>query len=139
MRASGRRPQAGSVHVQRNVKPRDLGDRPACLPLAVLFWSGAALIAFGPVLLRALLSVARSLLSVAWAQPTAPWAEPTTELAAWARVAMFQVGIVAVVLTPVYFAPGIRRLARAARLALLGPLAAAIAPAVLVCLSHPLA
>ncbi|MFF8196607.1 hypothetical protein ACF05L_38405 [Streptomyces bobili] len=112
------------MNVRRNVKPRDLGDGPACLPLAVLFWSGAALIAFGPVLLLTLLSAA--------------WAQPMAGLAAWARVAMFQVGTIAVLLTPVYFAPGIRRLARAARFALLGPPAAAIALAVLFCLYRTL-
>jgi hypothetical protein len=124
MPPSGRRPQAGSVNVQRNVKPRDLGDWPACLPLAVLFWSGAALIAFGPVLVLTLLAAA--------------WAQPMTAQVAGARLAMFQVGTIAVLLTPVYFAPGVRRLARAARFALLGPLAAAIALAVLACLYRTL-
>lgn len=124
MPPSGRRPQAGSVNVQRNVKPHDLGDRPACLPLAVLFWSGAALIAFGPVLLLTLFSVV--------------WAQPMAAQVAGARLAMFQVGTIAVLLTPVYFAPGVRRLARAARFALLGPLAAAIALAVLACLYRTL-
>ncbi|MGW1916502.1 hypothetical protein ACWCQS_38785 [Streptomyces sp. NPDC002076] len=36
-------------------------------------------------------------------------------------------------LIPLYFAPGIRRLARSARYALLGPLATAIVLAVLLC------
>ncbi|OQD54478.1 hypothetical protein BM536_021130 [Streptomyces phaeoluteigriseus] len=112
------------MNVRRNVKPRDLGDWPACLPLAVLFWSWAALIAFGPLLLL-------TLLSAAWAQPMREWS-------AWARVTLFQVGGVAAVLTPLYFAPGIRRLARAARFALLGLPAAAVALAVLVCLHHTL-
>ncbi|GGW83988.1 MULTISPECIES: hypothetical protein [Streptomyces] len=112
------------MNVQRNVKPHDLGDRPACLPLAVLFWSGAALIAFGPVLLLTLFSVA--------------WAQPMAAQVAGARLAMFQVGTIAVLLTPLYFAPGVRRLARAARFALLGPLAAAIALAVLACLYRTL-
>ncbi|MFD5256242.1 hypothetical protein ACFWM5_25820 [Streptomyces bobili] len=108
------------MNVRRNVKPHDLGDWPACLPLAVLFWSGAALIAFGPALLLTLFSVA--------------WAQPIAAQVAGARSAMFQIGPGAVLLTPLYFAPGVRRLARAARFALLGPLAAAIALAVLVCL-----
>ena len=125
MPLSGRRRQAASVNVQRNVKPRDLGDLPACLPLAVLFWSWAALIMFGPVLLLAVLSAA--------------WAQPMPELAPWARVSLLQAGIAATVLTPLYFASGIRRLARAARFALLGPLAAAIALAVLLCVDRPLA
>lgn len=51
---------------------------------------------------------------------------------------MLQVGTIAVLLTPLYFAPGVRRLARAARFALLGPLAAAIALAVLACLYRTL-
>ncbi|GHD81280.1 MULTISPECIES: hypothetical protein [Streptomyces] len=108
------------MNVTRNVKPRDLANWPACRFLALFFWSWAALITFGPILLLAVLSVA--------------WMQPLTSVIPLAKVTVLQVGLIAAVLTPLYFAPGIRRLARSARFALLGPLAGAIALAVLLCL-----
>jgi hypothetical protein len=120
MSPSGRRLQAGSVNVTRNVKPRDLADWPACRFLALFFWSWAALITFGPVLLLAVLSVA--------------WMQPLTSVIPLTKVTVLQVGLIAAVLTPLYFAPGVRRLARSARFALLGPLAGVIALAVFLCL-----
>jgi hypothetical protein len=120
MSPSGRRLEAGSVNVTRNVKPRDLADWPACRFLALFFWSWAALITFGPVLLMAVLSVA--------------WIQPLTSLIPLTKVTVLQVGLIAAVLTPLYFAPGVRRLARSARFALLGPLAGVIALAVFLCL-----
>ncbi|MFJ9739295.1 hypothetical protein [Streptomyces sp. NPDC101166] len=106
------------MNVTRNVKPRDLADSPACRRLAVFFWSCAALVTFGPVLLLAVLSVA-------WAHPLIP--------AGSVKVTGIQVALTAAVLTPLYFAPGIDRLARSARLALLGPAAVVIVLAVLLC------
>lgn len=108
------------MNVTRNVKPRDLADWPACRFLALIFWSWAALITFGPVLLMAVLSVA--------------WIQPLTSLIPLTKVTVLQVGLIAAVLTPLYFAPGVRRLARSARFALLGPLAGVIALAVFLCL-----
>ena len=123
MPPSGRPLQAGSVNVTRNVKPRDLADWPACRFLALFFWSGAALITFGPLLLLAVLSVA--------------WMQPMTSVVPLTKVAALQVGLTAAVLAPLYCAPGIRRLARSARLALLGPLAGAIALVLFLCLGRP--
>lgn len=71
----------------------------------------------GPVLLQAVLCVA--------------WAQPLTPVVPRLEVAAVQIGLTAVVLAPLYFAPGVCRLARSARWALLGPLAAVIALAVL--------
>ncbi|GAA2577516.1 hypothetical protein GCM10010424_23150 [Streptomyces lienomycini] len=51
-----------------------------------------------------------------------------------AKTLALRIGLTAAVLTPLYHAPAVRRLCRAARFALLGPLAAAIAPAVRLCL-----
>ncbi|MGW7045219.1 hypothetical protein ACWGDT_21480 [Streptomyces avermitilis] len=107
------------MNVTRNVKPRDLADWPACRYLALFFWSWATLITFGPVLLLAVLSVA--------------WMQPLASVVPSAKATVIQVGLAAAVLTPVYFAPGISRLARSARFALLGPLAVAIVLAVLLC------
>ncbi|MET9505757.1 hypothetical protein ABZY42_29200 [Streptomyces sp. NPDC006622] len=111
------------MNVKRNVEPHGLGDWAGWFPLAVLFWSWAALLVFGPVVLLAVLSAA--------------WAQPMTSLAPWARVAVLQVGVTAAVLAPLRFAPGVRRLARPARFASLGFLAGAVAPAVLLCLDLP--
>lgn len=86
MSPSGRRLQAGSVNVTRNVKPRDLADWPACRFLALFFWSWAALITFSPVLLLAVLSVA--------------WMQPLTSVIPLAKVTVLQVGLIAAVLTP---------------------------------------
>lgn len=44
-----------------------------------------------------------------------------------AKTLALRIGLTAAVLTPLYHAPAVRRLCRAARFALLGPLAAAIA------------
>ncbi|MFF4551050.1 hypothetical protein [Streptomyces sp. NPDC001435] len=107
------------MNVTRNVKPRDLADWPACRFLALFFWSWVALITFGPVLLLAVLSVA--------------WMQPLTSVIPLTRVTALQVGLIAAVVTPLYFAPGIRRLVRSARFALLGPLAGAIALTVFLC------
>ncbi|MFH9012487.1 hypothetical protein ACH4C6_13990 [Streptomyces sp. NPDC017943] len=107
------------MSVTRNVKPRDLADWPACRYLALFFWSWATLITFGPVLLLAVLSVA--------------WMQPLTSVVPSAKVTVLQVGLTAVVLTPLYFAPGIGRLARSARFALLGLVAIAIVLAVFLC------
>ncbi|MGW2614416.1 hypothetical protein [Streptomyces sp. NPDC001500] len=107
------------MNVTRNVKPRDLADWPACRYLALFFWSWATLITFGPVLLLAALSVA--------------WMQPLTSMVPSAKVTVIQVGLTAAVLVPVYFAPGIGRLARSARFALLGPVAIAIVLTVLLC------
>lgn len=120
MSSAGRRRQAGSVNVTRNAEPRDLADWPACRFFALFFWSWAALITFGPIFLLAVLSVA--------------WMQPLTSVIPLAKVTVLQVGLIAAVLTPLYFAPGIRRLARSARFALLGPLACGIALAVFLCL-----
>ncbi|MEU0677600.1 hypothetical protein ABZ330_32855 [Streptomyces sp. NPDC006172] len=106
------------MNVTRNVKPRNLADSQACCSLAVLFWTCAALITFGPVLLLAVLSVA-------WAHPLMP--------AALMRVTLIQVALTAAAITPLYFASGVNRLAHSARLALLGPAAIAIALTVLLC------
>lgn len=108
------------MHVTRNVKPHDLADWPACRFLALFFWSWAALITFGPILLVAVLSIA--------------WMQPLTWVAPQTKVSALQDGLTAAVLTPLHFAPGIRRLARSARFALLGSLAGAIALAVFFCL-----
>ena len=113
------RPQAGPMNVTRNVKPRGLADRPACRCLALFFWGWATLLTFGPVLLLAVLSVA--------------WMQPLTSVVPSVKVTVIQVGLTAAVLTPLYFAPGIVRLARSARFALLGSFAATIALAVLLC------
>ncbi|MFI8951983.1 hypothetical protein ACIGO6_36510 [Streptomyces sp. NPDC053750] len=110
------------MNVTQNVKPRDLADWPACRFLALFFWSGVSLITFGPVLLLAVLSVA--------------WMQPLTPVISLARVTVLQVGLIAAVVTPLYFGPGIRRLARSARFALLGPLAGAMALAVFLCHGH---
>lgn len=104
------------MNVTRNVKPRDLADWPACRYVALFFWSWATLIAFSPVLLLAILSIA--------------WMQPLTSVVPSAKITVIQVGLTAAVLTPLYFAPGIGRLARVARFALLGPLAVAIVLAV---------
>ncbi|MFF3740483.1 hypothetical protein [Streptomyces sp. NPDC002566] len=104
------------MNVTRNVKPRDLADSQACRCLAVFFWAWAALITFGPVLLL-------TALSVAWAQPLIR--------ADSVKVTVLQVALTAAVATPLYFAPGIARLARSARLALLGPAAIAVTLTVL--------
>ncbi|MFF6995813.1 hypothetical protein ACFY93_12770 [Streptomyces sp. NPDC008313] len=108
------------MNVTRNVKPRDLADWPACRYLALFFWSWATLITFGPTLLMAVLSVA--------------WMQPLTSVVPSAKVTVIQVGITSAVLTPLYFAPGINRLARSARFALLGPLAVTVILVVLLCL-----
>ncbi|MFI2367958.1 hypothetical protein [Streptomyces sp. NPDC018833] len=108
------------MNVTRNVKPHDLADWPACRYLALFFWSWTALITICPVLLLTVLSVA--------------WAQPLTPVVPWAKVTLIQIGLTAAVLVPLYFAPGVRRLARAARYALLGPLATAIVLAVLLCI-----
>ncbi|NGO44589.1 hypothetical protein [Streptomyces ureilyticus] len=42
----------------------------------------------------------------------------------WGEVSLVQVGAVVVLVTPLYFAPGVRRLARSARFALLEPVPA---------------
>ncbi|MGI5377911.1 hypothetical protein ACQEV2_27430 [Streptomyces sp. CA-251387] len=107
------------MNVTRNVKPRDLADWPACRYLALFFWSWATLLTFGPVLLLAVLSLA--------------WMQPLTSVVPSATVTVIQVGLTAAVLTPRYFAPGVARLARSARFALLGPLAVAIVLAVFLC------
>ncbi|MEU8653031.1 hypothetical protein [Streptomyces sp. NPDC048737] len=111
------------MNVERNVVPRDIGDSPVCLALALFFWSCTALIVFGPVVLLAVFSLA--------------WAQPPTAAVPWTEVVLLQVGIAAVVLTPLYFAPGIDRLARSARFALLGPVAGGVALAVLFCVDLP--
>ncbi|WP_158693135.1 hypothetical protein [Streptomyces viridochromogenes] len=95
------------MNVTRNVEPRDLADWPACRRLALFFWSWAAVITFGPVLLLAVVSIA--------------WMQPLTSVVPSAKVTVIQVGITAAVSMPLYFAPGVRRLARTARFALLGP------------------
>jgi hypothetical protein len=107
------------VNVNRNVKPHDLADWTACRFLALFFWGWVAVITLGPVLLLAVLSVT--------------WAQPLRSVIPFAGVSALQVGLIAAVVTPLYFAPGIRRLARSARFALLGPLACAIPLAVLSC------
>ncbi|MEU3491029.1 hypothetical protein [Streptomyces massasporeus] len=109
------------MNVTRNVKPRNLADWPAWPYVALFFWSWAALFTFGPL-------VVMTVLSVAWATPLS--LEPL------AKVAALQVGLIAATLTPLYFAPGFRRLARFARVALLGPLAGAISAAVFLCLGR---
>ncbi|WP_409471631.1 hypothetical protein [Streptomyces sp. HC307] len=108
------------MNVTRNVKPRDLADWPGWRCPALVFWSWAALLTFGPVLLVAVLSVA--------------WAQPLTAVIPSAKVTVIQVGLAAAVLIPLYFAPCVRRLASPARFALLGPLALAIVLAVRICI-----
>lgn len=105
------------MHVTRNVKPRDLADWPACRYLALFFWSWTALITFGHVLLMTAVAVA--------------WAQPLTSVVPSVKVTLIQIGLTAAVLIPLYFAPGVRRLARPARYALLGPVATVIVLAVL--------
>jgi hypothetical protein len=100
------------VNVTRNVEPRDLADWPACRCLALFFWSWATLIAFGPTLVLAVLSVV--------------WMQPLPSVVPSAKVTLIQTGATSAVLTPLYFAPGVNRLARSARWALLGPLAVTI-------------
>lgn len=112
MSLSGGRPQAGPVNVTRNVEPRDLAGWPACRYLALFFWSWAALITFGPALVLAALSVV--------------WMQPLPSVVPSAKMTMIQVGVTSAVLTPLYFAPGVNRLARSARWALLGPLAVTV-------------
>ncbi|MBB6421615.1 hypothetical protein [Streptomyces sp. AK010] len=109
------------MNVTRNVKPRNLADWPAWPYVALFFWSWAALVTFGPL-------VVMTVLSVAWATPLS--LEPL------AQVAALQVGLIAATLTPLYFAPGFRRLARFARVALLGPLDGAVSAAVFLCLGR---
>lgn len=106
------------MHVTRNVRPHNLADWPACRCLALFFWSWATLITFGPVVLVAVMSVA--------------WAQPLSSLPS-AKVIVIQTALTAAVLTPLYFAPGIVRLARPARFALLGPLAVVIVLTVFFC------
>lgn len=81
MSPSGRRLQPGSVNVTRNVKPRDLADWPTCRFLALFFWSWAALITFGPILLPAVLSVA--------------WMQPLASVISLTKVTVLQVGLIA--------------------------------------------
>ncbi|MEU5687742.1 hypothetical protein [Streptomyces venezuelae] len=107
------------MNVTRNVKPRDLADWPACRYLALFFWSWTALITFGHVSLVAVVAVA--------------WAQPLTSVVPAVEVTLIQIGLTVAVLTPLHFAPGVRRLARSARYALLGPLATVIVLAVFLC------
>ncbi|WP_159394795.1 hypothetical protein [Streptomyces sp. H-KF8] len=104
------------MNVTRNVKPRDLADWPVMPFLALFFWGGAALLTFSPVLLLAVLSFL--------------WMYQMEPVVPMAKAVALQVVFTAAVLTPLYFAPGICRLARSARLALLGSLASAVALAV---------
>ncbi|MFE6157435.1 hypothetical protein ACFQ7F_00740 [Streptomyces sp. NPDC056486] len=107
------------MNVTRNVKPRELPDWPACWYLALFFWSWTALITFGPVFVLALVSIA--------------WAQPLTSVVPSVQLSAIQIGLTAAALLPLYFAPGVRRLAPAARHALLGPLATTIVLAVFLC------
>ncbi|MFF8731790.1 hypothetical protein ACF073_35710 [Streptomyces sp. NPDC015171] len=100
------------MNTPRSIKHRDLADWPVWRYLALFSWSCTAAITFGPSLLLAVLSAA--------------WAQPLALVIPSAKVTLIQVGLAAAVLTPLYFAPGVRRLARSARCALLGLLAAAI-------------
>lgn len=125
MPPAGHRSQAGSVNVKRDVKPRDIGDSPVCLAIALFFRSRTALIVFGSVVLLAVFSVVR--------------AQPPTSVVPWAEVVLLQVGIAAVVLTPLCFVPGAGPLARSARFALPGPVAGAVALAVLLRVDLPAA
>lgn len=74
------------MNVTRNAEPRDLADWPASRFFALFFWSWAALITFGPILLLAVLSVA--------------WMQPSTSVIPLAKVTVLQVGLIAAVLTP---------------------------------------
>jgi hypothetical protein len=128
MRLSARPQQAYTVNITCNVKPHDLAGGPGATAVAVFFWSCAALIVVVPLGLYVLLAVG----SVAWAQmPPSP--------VPWVKVSLVQVGAVVVLVAPLYFAPGVRRLARSARFALLGPLACLVALVVIVALPGPLA
>ena len=111
------------MNVTRNVEPRDLADWPACRFLALFFWSWAVLITFAPLLFL-------TALSVAWMQPMDAVVVPM------AKVTALQVGVTTAVLTPLCFAPGVRRLCRTARFALLGPLAGATTLTVFLCLDR---
>ncbi|MFJ9719785.1 hypothetical protein ACIRPQ_28330 [Streptomyces sp. NPDC101213] len=111
------------MNVKRNVVPRDIGDSPLCLALALLFWGLTALIVWGPLVLL-------PVFSVAWGQ-SPRWMLP------WLEVTLLQIGIGAAVLTPLYFAPGAERLAPSARFALLGPVAMAVALTVPFCVDLP--
>ncbi|MEU0663170.1 MULTISPECIES: hypothetical protein [Streptomyces] len=112
------------MNVTRNVEPRDLADRPACVVLALLFWGCTALVVLGPVLLLGALALA--------------WAQPLEALGPMGRAALLQAGLIAALVLPLHRAPGVRRLARCARYALLGPLALLVALTVLVCAGPPL-
>lgn len=121
MRLSARPQHAYTVNIIRNVKPRDLAGGPGATAAAVFFWSCAALIVVVPLGFYMLLAV----VVIAWAQmPPSP--------VPWVGVSLVQVGAVVVLVVPLYFAPGVRRLARSARFALLGPVACLAALAVIV-------
>jgi hypothetical protein len=96
----------------RVVKPRDLADWPVFTTLAWFFWGWAAGLM---VLLAGLFAVVSVLVASGGHSPWSILATPTT-----------QVGVAAAVLAALYVAPGFCRLSRAARLALLGPLACAV-------------
>lgn len=99
----------------RVVKPRDLADWPVFAGLARFFWGCAALLMAVAAGFFFLLSVGNSADLEGWRSPWPILRTPVT-----------QVAVAAVVLGVLYFAPGIRRLARTTRLALLGPLACAV-------------
>ncbi|QNP64332.1 hypothetical protein [Streptomyces genisteinicus] len=102
----------------KTAEPRDVADWPVCRPLALFLWGWAGLSAFGPAAFMTALCVA--------------WAQPLTAVAPSARAAVLSVGLWIAVLTPLRLAPGVRRPARSARTALLGGIAAVVAPAVFV-------
>ncbi|MFC9289888.1 hypothetical protein [Streptomyces sp. NPDC057052] len=111
------------MNVKRNVVPRDIGDSPVCRALALFFWGFTTLVVLGPSALLVVVSLA--------------WAQPVTSVTQCAEAVVLQVGIGAAVLTPLCFVPGFGRLARSARFALLGPVAAAVALAVFLCVGLP--
>lgn len=99
----------------RVVKPRDLADWPVFAGFARFFWGCAALLMAITAGFFFLACAADSADSEGWRSPWPIIQTPVT-----------QVGVAAAVLCGLYFAPGFRRLARTARLALLGPLACAV-------------
>ncbi|MFD8421334.1 hypothetical protein [Streptomyces sp. NPDC059466] len=96
-------------------KPRDLADWPVFVTLAWIFWGCAAGLTAG---VTGLLFLAGLLYTADSDEQRWPWSVLWTPAQ--------QVAVSAVVLLGLYFAPGFRRLARTARLALLGPLACAV-------------
>lgn len=107
------------MKANQNVKPRNLGGGPTCRSLALIFWVGVALFTFGPLLFM-------FAFFFVWMHP-----DPVTALEPLIEATAVQATLIVVIVAPLYFAPGIRRLAHSARFVLLGPVAGAIDLAVL--------